>query len=581
VPSALKILLVEDDADDAQFLRASLAQRSDSVQLQHASRMGDAVALLAEQRYDVVLLDLNLPDCRGAECVEKIHEADELVPIVVLSGHDDEDFAVEILNRGVQDYLVKWEGDARIILRAIRYAIERKRAEIKVNYLARLDWLTCIPNRQYLRDELDHATMRALRGGRTMALLLLDLDGFTALNETLGRQLGDGLLRAVVARLAGKIRKGDLLARLGGGTFAVVLEDIRSPLDVEAVAQNVGDAFRKPFPIGGRQVPVTASVGIALCPADGTDSATLLGNAHRAMRGAREHGGNTFRFFTPAMHEEVLSHRRLEAGLKVAIEQEQLELLYQPQFRLADHRVEAVEALLRWRHPERGRVSAGEFISVAEQSGCIVPIGAWVIEAVCRQLRSWEAEGVPVPRVAINVSAAQLKQPGFQDLVRGVLQAHSVDPGLIELELTESVLADDAEGAGDCIRGLKKLGVRLAIDYFGASRSCLGRLLEFPFDALKIDRSFFADVAKSQGAQIICSTILTIAHRFSLDAVAEGIESEEQELFLTRHDCQYGQGHYLSAPIEPEKIGAMMIERGGQATRQRRVIRRRMGIKAG
>ena len=200
---ARKILLVEDNSDDAEFLRLSLARHNSSADVTHTSLISDAVAALDRERFDVVLLDLNLPDGRGVECVEKIQEADELVPIVVLSGHADEDFAVEILNRGVQDYLVKWEGDGRIILRAIRYAIERKRAEIKVNYLARLDWPTCLPNRQYLRDELADATTRAVRSRRTMALLLLDVDGFKTVNETLGRSVGDALLREVVQRLKG------------------------------------------------------------------------------------------------------------------------------------------------------------------------------------------------------------------------------------------------------------------------------------------------------------------------------------------------------------------------------------------
>lgn len=577
----MKILLVEDDSDDAEFLRVSLAQHNDSVDVTHTSMISDAVTVLDNERFDVVLLDLNLPDGRGAECVERIHEADELVPIVVLSGHDDEDFAVEILNRGVQDYLVKWEGDGRIILRAIRYAIERKRAEIKVNYLARLDWLTCIPNRQYLRDELAHATTRALRGRRTMALLLLGLDGFKTVNETLGREAGDVLLRAVAQRLKDSIREGDLLARLGGDEFAVLLEDVEGPLEVEAVARNIGGAFQEPFDVGGRQVSVTAGVGITVCPVDSTDAVALLSSADSAMREAKEQGRNTFKFVTPSMHEEILSYRRLEADLKVAIEREQFELLYQPQVRLADHRIEAVEALLRWKHPERGRVSPNEFISVAEESGYIIPMGLWVIEEVCRQLGRWESAGVPVPRVAINVAAVQLRQPGFHDAVRGVLQSHSIDAGLIELELTERALMDDADGTRECLYALQDIGVRLAIDYFGAGHSCLSHLRQLPLDVLKIDRSFVSDLHASQDAQIICSAILTIAHRFSLDAVAEGIESEQQEAFLTRHDCQYGQGHYFSAPIEPDQIGAMMVERGGQATRQRRVTRRRITTKAG
>jgi diguanylate cyclase (GGDEF)-like protein len=577
----MKILLVEDDSDDAEFLRLSLAQHNDSVYVTRTGLIRDAVTVLDNERFDVVLLDLNLPDGRGVECVEKIQEADGLVPIVVLSGHDDEDYAVDILNRGVQDYLVKWEGDGRIILRAIRYAIERKRAEVKLNYLARYDSLTRIPNRQYLRDQLDHATIRALRRHRTMALLLLDLDRFKVVNETLGHEVGDVLLREVVQRLTTSIRQDDLLARLGGDEFAVLLEDVEGPLEVEAVARSIGEAFQAPFHVGGRQVSVTASTGITVCPVDSTDPVALLNNADIAMYQAKEQGRNTFKFFTPSMHEDILSHHRLETDLQEALERHQFELLYQPQLRLVDHRIEAVEALLRWKHPERGLVGPNEFISVAEESGHIVPLGMWVIEEVCRQFARWESAGVPVPRVAINVAAAQFRQPGFHDTVRGVLQSHSIDPGLIELELTERSLMEDTDGTRECLFALKDIGVRLAIDDFGAGHSSLSYLRRFPLDVLKIDRSFVSDLDTSKDAQIICSAILSIAHRLSLDAVAEGIESEQQEAFLTRHDCQYGQGFYFSVPVEPEQIGAMMVESGGQATRRRRITSRRVAAKAG
>jgi diguanylate cyclase (GGDEF)-like protein len=577
---ARKILLVEDNPDDAEFLRLALARHDSSADVTHTSLISDAVAALDSQRFDVVLLDLNLPDGRGVECVEKIQKADDLVPIVVLSGHADEDFAVEILNRGVQDYLVKWEGDGRIILRAIRYAIERKRAEIKVNYLARLDWRTNLPNRQYLRDELADATTRAVRSRRTMALLLLDVDGFKLVNDTLGRSFGDALLHDVVEQLKGCIREGDLLARLDGDEFAVLLKDVEGPLEVDAVARKIGGAFKKPFQIGVQQATLTANAGISLCPDDSVDPVTLLNSAATAMRQAKEQGRNTFKFSAPNLHQQIQSHRRIESELKAAIEQNQFELLYQPQLRLADHRIEAVEALLHWKHPERGRLSSSEFLSVAEESGRIIPLGSWVIEEVCRQLGVWESAGVPVPRVTINIAAAQFRQPGFHDAVRSVLQSHSVDPGLIELEFTESSLIDNTDGMRDALHALKDVGVRLAIDDFGAGRSFLSYLRQLPLDVLKIDRSLVSCLDTSEDAPVICSAILSIANSFLLDAVANGIESEQQEAFLVKHHCLYGQGDHFGAPSEPEAIRAMLVERGGQATRRRRVTRKHIGTKA-
>jgi diguanylate cyclase (GGDEF)-like protein len=577
----MKILLVEDDSDDAEFLRRSLAQHNGSVDVTRTSLLSDAVKSLDADRFDVVLLDLNLPDGRGAECVERIQEASALVPIVVLSGQGDEDYAVEILNRGVQDYLVKWEGDGRAILRAIRYAIERKRAEVRLNYLARHDALTGVPNRQTLRDQLNQATKRALRDRKTMALLLLDLDRFKTVNETLGHEAGDMLLKAVVQRLTGSVREGDLIARLGGDEFAVLLEDIEGPLEVEAVASNIGAAFQEPFDVGGRQVSVTASIGITVCPADGTEPVALLNNADIAMYQVKDQGRNAFKFFKPSMHEEILSHHRFETDLKDAIARGQFELLYQPQLRLADHRVDAVEALLHWNHPAHGRVGPSAFMSVAEETGYSIPLGLWVFEEVCRQLKRWESAGVPLPRVAINVAPVHFHQPDFHDALRTVLQSHSVDPALIELELTERCLMQDTDGTRGCLQALKSIGVRLAIDEFGAGYSSLRFLRQFPLDVLKIDRSFVSDLETNRDAQVICSAILSIAHSLSLDAVADGIESEQQVALLTRNDCQYGQGRYFSAPIEADRIGTMMVESGGQATRRRRVTSRRLAAKAG
>jgi diguanylate cyclase (GGDEF)-like protein len=578
----MKILLVEDDADDAEFLRQSLLRHNGrAIDITRAVCIADAVTALRSNRFDVVLLDLHLPDASGVECVDRLLHADALVPIVVLSGQGDEDYAVEILNRGVQDYRVKWEGDGRIILRAIRYAIERKRAEVKLNYLARYDSLTGIPNRQYLREQLDRTTARADRAHQKLALLLLDLDRFKMVNDTLGHEQGDELLRAVVQRLRSSIREGDLLARLGGDEFAVLLENVEGPLELEAIAGGIIARFQEPFHLAGRQVSVTASVGITLYPVDNADPVTLLNNADIAMYQAKEQGRNTFKFFTPSMHEQILSYHRLQTDLKAALAEQQFELLYQPQFGLADHRIHAVEALLRWNHPTRGQVRPDEFITVAEDSGFIIPVGLWIVEQVCEQLKRWGSMGIPVPRVAINVAAVHFRQPGFHDAIRNIFDRHGIDPDLIELELTERSLMEDTQVTQDCLYALKDIGVRLAIDDFGTGYSCLSYLRRFPLDVLKIDRSFVSDLDTSEDAQAICGAILSIAHRLSLDAVAEGIESEQQLAFLTKHGCHFGQGYYFSRPVDARAIAAMMADRGAQTARLRRVERQLIAATAG
>lgn len=568
----MKILLVEDNSDDVEFLRQSIRRHhSRAIDITRVDCIRDAEKALHNDRFDVVLLDLHLPDASGTECVDRLQHADALMPIVVLSGQGDEDFTVDILNRGVQDYLVKWEGDGRIILRAIRYAIERKRSEVKLNYLARHDSLTGIPNRQYLRDQLEHATARAFRARQKLALLFLDLDRFKIVNDTLGHELGDELLRAVVQRLRASIREGDLLARLGGDEFAVLLENVDGALDLEAIASNIVGRFAEPFELGGRQISVTASLGITLYPTDSVDPVALLNNADIAMYQAKEQGRNTFKFFTQSMQEQLVSYHRLQTDLKTALAEQQFELFYQPQFGLADHRVHAVEALLRWNHPTRGVVRPDEFISVAEESGYIIPVGLWILEQVCSQIKRWENLGVPVPRVSINVAAIHFRQPGLPEQIRNVLERHRVEPDLIELELTERSLMEDTDSTRACLSALKDIGLRLAIDDFGTGYSCLSYLRKFPLDVLKIDRSFVADLATSEDAQAICGAILSIAHRLSLDAVAEGIESERQLAYLTKHGCQFGQGFYFSRPVGPQAVARLMTDRAAHTARHRRV----------
>lgn len=527
--------------------------------------MGDAVEALDGSDFDVVLLDLHLPDGSGAECVEQMQQTDSRLPIVVLSGQGDEDFAVEILSRGAQDYIVKWEGDGRTILRAVRYAIERKKSEVELNYLARYDSLTGIPNRQYLRDQLDRATQRAHRRGKKVGLVFLDLDRFKAVNDTCGHQLGDALLRAVVQRLLDNVRAGDLLARLGGDEFAVVVEDVRGPLELESVAAKLVDAFNEPFRVEDRQFFITASLGLTVFPYDNKDPAALLNNADIAMYQAKESGRNNFKFFTRSMHDEILRYHATEADLKTALTDNQFELVYQPQVRLADRGVEAVEALLRWQHPERGYVTPDEFISVAEESGYIIPIGLWVLEEVCRQIKEWERAGLSSPRMAVNIAAMHFQQPGFAAEVERVLERYAVDPGLIELELTEHSLMQDTDSVRNCLRELKATGVKLAIDDFGTGYSCLNYLRQFPIDVLKIDKSFVADLGANAHGRALCEVILSIAQRLSLATVAEGIEEQRQLEFLTAHGCEYGQGFYISRPVGPEHVRELVARESSDA----------------
>jgi diguanylate cyclase (GGDEF)-like protein len=524
--------------------------------------MADAVVRLHEEPFDVVLIDLDLPDSTGQDSVHRIQSSDPAIPIVVLSGNNDEDFAIEILNRGVQDYLVKWEGDGKNILRAIRFAIERKRAEDRLSFLAQYDPLTEIPNRRHFKDRLERASTRARRSHTKVGVLFLDLDKFKAVNDTLGHQAGDALLSMVVDRLKTCVRAGDLLARIGGDEFAVMLEDVEGPLALEAAAKNILKALQKPFQVGPRQVTTSASIGITIYPNDTNDPMALLNNADIAMYKAKEDGRDNFKFFTQTMHEEIMKYHQLETDLGKALARDEFSLVYQPQIGLADNKVHGLEALLRWNHPERGLVQPAEFIPVAEESGHIVPIGLWVLERACRQIKEWQAAGAPTLRVAVNVAPANFEQPDFHRQVEATLGRYGVNPDLIEIEVTEGTLMRNTDDVQAALRKLKLTGVRLSVDDFGTGHSCLNYLRQFPIDVLKIDRSFVLDLGHNEHGTAICGLVLSIARSLDLEVVAEGVENATQLAYLRKHNCEYVQGQYFSMPVSPEDLIAIFKERG-------------------
>jgi diguanylate cyclase (GGDEF)-like protein len=556
----MKLLLVEDNPDDAEFLAASLrrCQQSEDVDLQHVTSLAEADRVLRGEGFDVVLLDLQLPDGSGMTCVDAIQKADPALPIVVLSGQDNEDFAISFLNKGVQDYLVKWEGQGRSILRAVRYAIERKRSELRLNYLAQYDPITGIPNRQYFNDQLSRATARARREGRKVALLFLDLDGFKVVNDTLGHDAGDSLLREVAARLRASVRAGDVLARLGGDEFAVLLEGMNGPREVEALAKGLLKVIAEPCQIEGRQVVVTTSIGITMYPNDHSDTQTLMKNADIAMYQAKDKGRNNFKFFTHSMHEELMSYHHLESDIKRALTQEEFTLAFQPKVSLLSRRLQGLEALLRWRCPTRGDVSPGEFIPVAEESGHIVPMGHWVLNEVCRMLGQWQREGLDVVPVSINVSARQFQQADFHKRVSRALQAHKLDPSLIEIEITEGLLMEDVQAALRSLRALKAQGVRISIDDFGTGHSCLSYLRRFPIDTLKIDQSFVQEIGSSEDSEIIIDAIISLARSLRLRTVAEGVESADQLAFLVGRGCETAQGYLFGMPMEADLVAGIL-----------------------
>ena len=450
----------------------------------------------------------------------------------------------------------KADGAVRFYSMIARDISERKAHEARIQYLANYDALTGLPNRSLLGDRAAQAMVRAR--GRACALIVLNLDRFKLVNEAYGQAAGDALLKRVAERLAGALREGDTAARLGADSFAVLAADLARPDDAAALARHLQEIAAAPFTLDGREVHVTFSTGASLFPRDGEDFELLLRNADAAMQRVKAAGGNGFQFYAAAMTREVSERVELEAALRVALERGQLELHYQPQIEIADGRIAGVEALMRWRHPERGPVSPAQFIPLAEQSGLICALGEWSLREGCRQLAAWDSAGLPAIRLAVNVSARQFREPGFVEMVQRAVREHRLDPARIELEITEGVLIEDREQAIAILNGLKKLGVLIAVDDFGTGYSSLSYLSGLPVDCLKIDRAFVSRVGGGGRDAAIAQAIISLAHALGLRVLAEGVETADQREFLQTHRCDEAQGYFYAKPCAPADAAKLL-----------------------
>lgn len=433
---------------------------------------------------------------------------------------------------------------------------ESKANEVRIQHMAHHDFLTGLPNRFLLNDRLEQLLASARRNQTRFAVLFVDLDRFKNINDTLGHNVGDRLLCVVSQRLSGLLRCSDTVSRQGGDEFIVLLSEIDGPSDAAHVAHKIIKALGEPYHFDGQELTVTPSIGIAIAPDDGDDSATLLKHADLAMYGVKQQGRNNFQFFHREMTHRMLELLHLETDLRQALRREEFELFYQPQIDLVSGQVVAVEALARWRHPERGLVSPVDFVPLAEETGLILPLGDWVLREACRQVAEWRRGPWPAMRVAVNLSAMQFRQADLAGRVRSALDSAGVDAEALELEVTESLLMQDIGATVQTLRALRAMGVILAIDDFGTGYSSLAYLRQFPVSTLKIDGSFVRDLVQGEGDGAICAAIIGLARNLRLDVVAEGVETEAQLNWLHSAGCSLAQGFLLGKPLPAEECAA-------------------------
>jgi diguanylate cyclase (GGDEF)-like protein/PAS domain S-box-containing protein len=427
---------------------------------------------------------------------------------------------------------------------------DRKTAEERISYLATRDPLTDLPNRVLFNDRLEQGLVNARRKRDQLALMFIDLDRFKNINDSLGHQVGDLLLKEVAARMQACIRKGDTLSRLGGDEFVVTLEGLQQAEDAAQVAQKIIAALAQPMTIAGHILTTSCSIGISIFPADAEDSSALMKNADTAMYHAKEKGRRNFQFFSREMNIRAVERHNLETSLRVALDRDEFVLFYQPQVDIATGRVVGVEALLRWRHPAKGLLPPSMFIDVAEETGLIDAIGQWTLRAACTQNKAWQDAGYPHLRIAVNISARQFNQPReFSRSVSRILSSTGLDPGWLELEMTESVLLEHADENIQVLRRLGKLGTRIAVDDFGTGYSSLSYLKQLPIHSLKIDRSFVRDLESEKDSEVIVNTIIAMGHTLRLRVTAEGVDNLAQLSALKRLGCDEYQGFLFSRPL--------------------------------
>lgn len=456
-----------------------------------------------------------------------------------------------------------WEGKLTGVVIVFHDVSVAKELRLKMTHLAQHDFLTDLPNRVLLNDRISQAIALAMRSGTQLAVLFLDLDNFKYINDSLGHETGDKVLQSIAKRLNGCVRSSDTISRLGGDEFVILLREDKNGEDAALTAEKILASMILPLSINKNDLYITTSIGISIYPADGLDAETLIKNADTAMYDVKKNGSNNYRFFKSKMNIRAAERQFIEANLRLALENKEFTLHYQPKVNLNSGKITGVEALIRWEHPEWGEVMPEKFISVADDCGLIMPIGRWVLREACTQAKLWIQAGLQPVAVAVNISAKEFHQNSFVEYVRNILCDTNLEARYLELEITESSLMSDAESSIKILSDLKKLGLKIAVDDFGTGYSSLNYLKKFPIDVLKIDQSFVHDINNENESDngIIVSAIINMGNSLNLRVIAEGVENHLQLNFLKFHHCDESQGYLFSKPLMAEQFTALLLNR--------------------
>ena len=615
-PEELRILIVDDNAAIHEDFRKVLAPevnaseellRAESILFGNESRSGpqplpymldfalqgqQAVQMVehsvaAQRPYAIAFVDMRMPPgWDGLETIERLWKHDSQVQVVICSAHSDYDWVDVVERLGHSDKLLilkkpfepievlqcasalsrKWQHERT--LRAHVETLEQvivarteklETANRQLRHLATHDALTDLPNRVLLDDRLDQAIVHTDRDAQSFGVMMIDLDRFKMINDSLGHHGGDVVLKEVARRLNGLVRSFDTVARVGGDEFVLVIAPATSHEELEQIGHRANMALCVPIRFAGVDLHVTSSVGVALYPADGTTGQSLLAHADAAMYCAKQRGRNNVQSYSSSMDAQTLERVTLQGELHEALAEQQFELFYQPKANTDTGDVHSAEALIRWRHPRRGLVLPGEFIPLSEECGLIDAIGTWVLQEACRQCAAWHRAGMPPLRVGVNVAAAQFRRGKLLEVVRTALAAANLDPRFLEIELTESTVMTDPEESAAILEELSRLGVVVSVDDFGTGYSSMSYLRRFPIDKLKIDQSFIKDLMSHRDDASIVRAIISLAHSLRLKTVAEGVETAEQLQLLRSLGCDQYQGYHFSPPLPAGEFAALVL----------------------